>query len=992
MRTDANTRRDGVADDLFGRVDRYQNNAEALALRDYSRAARIQLDGGASRGAATRDMFQHMRDHLGVGDLVHIRVGAVRPGTTEGRYGHALLLQRLADSQFALFDPNNGAFLYSSRRDMESALRRYMDEAFGETGLQLRPDSLQFYGRPAPSVGMQITRPQSDAAPSQPLSEPPMDDMSARQQTADAYRRSADISNSLSVGTLAAAAGQRDALSGDIRGLAAYALQGITQGRSTNLTDITEDIRQRLADSGQRLQALSAIRELQYVNPNGLFESVPGYARRRGDFDVRSGEGLVSDLQQHFGSMHRDSDSRFGCPIDVATLNLGFRPQPAAEAGAARPPDEQPVVVQRLRASADFRADPYEVYDPQAGVFHYANFDAMAQAMREMFAAGYREQGGIDHVDTTYYANRAAPLAAAGVSDAPPAASPVANLSMSDIERRLGVIGSPSRATVRPDLPPPPLTVEPPAFVLRTELKRDTALIANPKPDGLFRPATMSPQDLKAHGGFDCESTRMTDINLALHDHDVAANPHVIDSAGYLGTFRNERTALERLPGDSGNGFIYYIAPSPNMVDVPGSLGAHARAASTGEVAAMGWIDYPQVRGWRVVEHGVPGQYVRNPDYRWDVYDQTRTSGAQPQLARLPVDSDAWREAPFKPFVSTDDEAVGAVRFKEDPNLTHALFYDAVWDKVRALNGLQSAGLDYRGPLRIHAYEAGDVTNTQIFIDQYNAVQIDTQRMPYTQKSGARHDFAMGNDGRFHLIGNYDKVLRVGHDGYVFLGDTPSDANSLNGVFEHDGHHLIHQEDMKFLTTGLSSYTPFVDMVNHGARSDWHLHTADGKEVMPPRVNAHSFRASSAGDAKQLYAFYNDPDSALPRNATRFVTKVPDNEYSGGFLGYVDKITPAQARGAEAWLRSHNAAWLFHDGFYATADEPGVLEVRKLGGTPVWRAEGLTSGWGEANFRTLSALSSSYNMPGETWQRVQGREARYDEALKALNRTATAGA
>jgi hypothetical protein len=534
------------------------------------------------------------------------------------------------------------------------------------------------------------------------------------------------------------------------------------------------------------------------------------------------------------------------------------------------------------------------------------------------------------------------------------------------------------------------MTVEPPAFALRSDLKRDTALVANPKPDGLFRPATTPPQELKAHGGFDCESTRIADINLALHDHDVAANPHVIDSAGYLGTFRNERTALDRLPGESGNGFIYYVAPTPNMVDVPASLGENARARSEGEVAAMGWIDYPQIRGWRVIEHGVPGKYVRNPEYRWDIYDQTRTSGAQPQLARFPVDSSAWREARFKPFVATGNQVGSTVRFNEDPNLTHALFYDAAWGKVRTMNSLQSAGLDYRGPLRMQAYQAGDVTNTQIYVDGQNAVQVDTMKAPYTQKPRARHDFAMGNDGRFHLIGSYDKVLLVDHDGYVFLGDTPSDANSLNGVFQHDGHHLIHQEDMKLLTTGKSSYTPFVDAVNHGARSGWHLHTANGTPVMPPQVNVHSFRGSSAGSAPLLYAFYNDPDSALPRNATRFVTKVPDNEYSGNFLDYVDKVTLTQARDAEAWLRSHNAAWLFRDGFYATADEAGVLEVRKLDGAPVWRAEGLRSDWGNANFRTLSALSSTYNMPSETWHEVKTRESRHDEALTELNRTTTA--
>ncbi|HVE10866.1 MAG TPA: enterotoxin A family protein [Paraburkholderia sp.] len=1001
MRTDASTRRNDIASDMFGRVDRFQNNAQALAVRDYATGLHVQLDGSATRGAVTRDMFRNMRDYLGVGDVVLIGVGAVNPGTNDGQYGHALLLQRSGNSQFVLFDPNNGAFAYSSRRDMEIALRRYLDEAFGETGLQMRPDSLQFYGLPSPPVGMQVTRPQSEVVLARQLREPPAPPARVVDPLTDAYQLSAETSNSLSAQTLSASAGQRDALSRAPGGLALYALQDIAQRRSGNLTDATEAVRQRLSERAQRPLSLNAIRDLQQQNPYGLVATVPGYVRRSGAIDMRSGESLVADLQQHFSSLHRDSDSRFGYPIDIATVNVRLPQQPPATDGAiataapatgiVRPPATQPIVVQRLRASSDYRADPYQIYDPQAGVFHYANFDAMAQAMRAMFDSGYSTRGGVDHADTTYYANTATLIAAAGVSEAAPVLPPVANMSMSEVERRLdGVTGSPSLTRPRPDLPPPPLTVEPPAFSLRVDLKRSATEPANPKPDGLFRPSRIPPHRLKEHGGFDCESTKVGDIDLALHDRDVAATPGVIDSAGYLGTFRNERAALARMPGDSGNGFIYYVAPTPNMVDVPGTLGKHARAASEGEVAAMGWIDYPQIRGWRVVEHGVPGKYVRNPDYRWDVYDQTRTSGAQPQLARFPVDSEAWREEPFKPFVSTHGAAPGTAQFNRDPNLTHALFYDAAWAKVRALNGLQAAGVDYRGPLRLQAYDEGDRSNTQIYVDGQNNVYVDTQRAPYSRSGDTKHDFALSDDGRFHVIGDYSKVLRVGHDGYLYLGDIPSDPNSLNGVFEHTGHHLIHQEDNKFLTTGVSSYTPFVDSVNRGARSDWHLHTADGKEVVPSRVNQHSFRASTAGSASQLYAFYCDPDSALPSNATRFVTKLPDNAHSGKFLDCVQAITPAEARAAAAWLSRQNAVWLFQDGFYATANDAGTLEVRKLDGTPVWRAEQLTSGWGEVKFTSLTALSSNYDVPGDTWHRIQGREERYARVLAELNRPAAA--
>jgi hypothetical protein len=326
--------------------------------------------------------------------------------------------------------------------------------------------------------------------------------------------------------------------------------------------------------------------------------------------------------------------------------------------------------------------------------------------------------------------------------------------------------------------------------------------------------------------------------------------------------------------------------------------------------------------------------------------------------------------------VSTGDKAGGAASFKNDPNLTHALFYDSAWAKVRGLNGRQDAGLDYRGPLRIQAYDEGNTSNTQIFIDGQKNVYVDTQRASYSKRDDTKHDFVLSDDGRFHVIGDYNKVLRVGSDGYVYLGDVPSDPNSLNGVFEHNGHNLIHQEDNKYLTTGLSSYTPFVDAVNRGARSDWHFHTADGKEVLTRDVNEHSFRSSTAGSAAQLYAFFCDPDSALPSNATRFVTKVPGNAYSGRFLDYVSKITSDEASKAATWLSRQNAAWLFKDGFYATVSDAGALEVRKLDGTPVWRTERLT------------ALSSNYEVPGDLWHRIEGREEQYARVLAELNRPA----
>jgi Heat-labile enterotoxin alpha chain len=470
----------------------------------------------------------------------------------------------------------------------------------------------------------------------------------------------------------------------------------------------------------------------------------------------------------------------------------------------------------------------------------------------------------------------------------------------------------------------------------------------------------------------------------------VRPNPHLIDSAGWLGTFRKEKTALSKLPGESGDGYVYYIAPTPNMVDVAASLGGHMHAPWDGEVAAMGWIDYPQIRGWRIVKDGVAGAYIPNPDYRWDVYDQTSTAGAQPQLSRFPVNDGIWREDGYSAYVSGGGRDGTALKFNEDPNVTHALFYDAAWEKVRELNRRQEAGLDYRGALRLHAYSSSNQSNTQIYVDPQGYVQVNTMYSSYATEKGTKHDFAFGDDGRFHLVGDYNKVLRVGSDGYVCLEAVPSDPASLNDVFEYDGKHLAHQEDMKYLTTGRSVYTPYVAEYEEGSRSEWHLRTPDGKDANLPRASEHTFRNLIAGSAQLLYKFYCDPDAALPSVDTRFVTQVPGNQFTGNFLRYVNRITAEEARDAADWLRKQNAAWLFNDGFYAISSGPDVMEVRKLDGTAVWRAEGVTvepNKVSPVKFVPLLPLSSDYRIPIQTTERIKAREERRTRVLSMLKRT-----
>lgn len=193
----------------------------------------------------------------------------------------------------------------------------------------------------------------------------------------------------------------------------------------------------------------------------------------------------------------------------------------------------------------------------------------------------------------------------------------------------------------------------------------------------------------------------------------------------------------------------------------------------------------------------------------------------------------------------------------------------------------------------------------------------------------------MGEDGRLHLANDYRKVLRVGNNGYAYVGSIPP-ANSNNGGLEYDGQHLIHLEDRKYLTVGRSVYTPFVMSYDAGERSAWQLTKPNGKRAVLPPVNEFTHWGKTGGRL-QLYRFEKDPDSALPPTAQQFVYAVPGIGYRGGFLGYASTIGPADVQRAAAWLGSHNAAWLFRDGLYLVAAGPATLEARTLDGVPRWR-------------------------------------------------------
>ncbi|MFC0399932.1 enterotoxin A family protein [Paraburkholderia rhizosphaerae] len=804
-----------------------------------------------------------------------------------------------------------------------------------------------------------------------------------------AYSTTADTSNGLSGDELSAAAGQRRVMANMCSGLVVYAIADIACGRTADLISATENLRQDLSDATRRRTTIRTIGELQEANQYAFVAPVANRLRHAGGSAIRSGAYLIDDLRRHFANAYFRDHAIRGYLNDFAEIGLTFRGN-ASDAGPhgngsdtdsdREVAEGHSIVVQRLRPSAHYEHDEYQVYDSNFGAFRYRDFAQMSAALRALFDTGYREFGGIDHADTTLFANLGSEqrVVLPGPALDAPRGSPVACLPLGSVERALGIGGSPAMTPPHAALPtsPAPPDIGPPRLPLypgHDELKRGLPLAADRKPYALFRPSSVRPETVKARGGFDSEQTKLRDIDMNLHDADLASRPHVTDSAGYLGTFRSERVALGRLP-ERGAHFIYYVAPAPNMIDVRASLGSGARAPGTGEVAAMGRIDMTQIRGWRMVENGVPGAFVTNPDYRWDVYDQTRIARAQPQLARFPVASDSWQQARFRQYVSGGGDA-NARRFKQDPNIAHAAFYDSAWQKIRELQMRQSMGVDYRGPMTLLAY-GGSRWRTHIFVDELRNVLADSAYTRFSARPGNRHEFTMGDDGRFHVAGDDRSVLRVGNDGYVYLGKVPDNPASLNGVFAYDGHHLIHQEDDKFLTIGKTVYTPFVTTEDYGSRSDWRLERPDRRRAAPPAANLHTYRGKDEGSGEQLHAFECDPDSALPDSADHFVTSVRGNAYRGDFSAYVDRITARDVRDAARALDAAQAAWLFRDGYYAIPDGAGGLEVRTLGGKAVWRsAQAFAAVKRGAQPDRPVRTAASYRIGNDTWQRIQRRES-----------------
>jgi hypothetical protein len=781
--------------------------------------------------------------------------------------------------------------------------------------------------------------------------------------------------NGLDYEHLSTLAGRPDVLADRCAGLTRYALEQISSGAASDLMGATQTIADQLANPRTRDNALHMTqfcqeRQKTLPDPAGYLE-IPGDNRL-------SPEQLTTSLRNGFASnlLGFQNGSLTNQQYDFADVSMHF------QSG-----DVHRILVQRMHASDDYSTDHYQLYDPNYGAHEYGNFDQMANDLSDYYRNGYRPYDAVTSAGTSFLLNGGA----RHISSVPSASFADA---LPDIEAQYGAVGGQPLVPAQAGLPREPDFNLPPtpddAWMNRhTELKRSSTpdlTDAELQPHALYRASTIAPDQLKKSGGFNTGEADLRDTNLNVHDFNVADGEP--DRGGYLATFRSQDAALaHRAPGNASQ-YLYDVAPSPNMVDVNTSLGSQARTPNDAEVAAMRRIDWTQIRGYREVKDGKASEYVPNPDYRWDVYDRTRIAGAQPQLANFPVGDAAWNDDTHRPFATARPfQGKDVYGPKQDPAESASEFYQRALSKVHYEADRQAQGLDYRGPLQLRSQASG--TSSHLYAFKPDGYIYSGLASSYGKD--AQDGFAYGDDGRFHLANDPNKVLRIDNKGYAYLGALPTDANSLNGVFERNGVYLKHKEDGKYLTDGGTDKTAYVSAIPQDHYSNWDALDHRGHPASLPGTSLYTYMNSGVGNHAELYQFEQDPDAALPQGATNFITRLAGAPAVDTSSALRDRLTQPASRDANAsssganagdiakTLSQNNAAWLLRDGYYATAVTPDRLEIRKLDGTPAWRAD-IDPQTGHATYSEMnqpspgSTETNYYRVPDSVWKRVSDQQ------------------
>ena len=959
MRADtrsANSRRE-----MFGRITSFQSGGAKLGLSRYAPQPPMTFASIRDRNYRI-DLFHHQTQNLlrHPNDIAYVQLSLESP-TDRRDYGHAILIQRGAGNHYTIFDPNNGAFEYANWGNTEQALNRYMATAFRthsslnelEGDYRVTPFKLQVYST-SPSDNRTPT-PVLGPRPGAAGNGPPIPECESL-----IYQRHAASSNGLSLDTLFPGGAARAGLRSPDESLATSALRAVADGRARSFGEYIGSLRSLRNDPDARQRFINTSNYIHEHFQSASTSVLADHIRHSGMHHVTTADDLLSELRTHFAEAYNSDSGPVALRNDFAVIDLALS---AEAAGTSRREPSRPVVVQRLNQNPDVARDHYALYDPNFGAYTYNNFEDLSAAIRGVYDGGYSAEGGVIGATTTWFA-REPDFAAAGVRRA--------DISLDIAERRAWSAPDVQLVTPRLDLPTAPPDSRPSIQTYvdgRLEFKRSADSTSTTDPWVLLRPSTDKPADVAKRGGFDAAVTPLRDVNLSLHNFDIATHEGETDSGGYLGTFETSAVAIARQRHQSENGYIYAIAPSPNMVNVNASLGAHTLGAENHEFAAMGHIDNTQILGWwetKDLKQGHLWHYHDNPAFRWDVYRRTWTAGAQPQLARFPIDSAAWHEPEYKRFSAPTQE----------PNLAQAEFYVDTRLKVHQLAARQSAGKDYPGPMTLQAY--GGNYPYILYADAGKNIWV-YKKTYASNRPNSTTQFVMGEDGRFHFANNYNKVLRVERDDSLSVGTIPKEAHNLNGVFRLSGSnpfHLVHEENLKYLTVGLSWATPFLTDYDAGERSRWKLTDQRGAEVTPPAVNKNSYLHSTTGTPEQLYEFNQNPDSLLPPGTIHFMTESWFEPFDGfNFLNYANVARSTGALHTTiSLLKSENAAWLFRDGFYAVPIGENQLEVRTLGGKPVWRAT-VNPETKLESYENLGPISSGFKISDDVWNDLRSRES-----------------
>ncbi|OAA47243.1 Heat Labile Enterotoxin Type Iib [Beauveria brongniartii RCEF 3172] len=205
-----------------------------------------------------------------------------------------------------------------------------------------------------------------------------------------------------------------------------------------------------------------------------------------------------------------------------------------------------------------------------------------------------------------------------------------------------------------------------------------------PLPKVVYRGELTAPETFRKLGGIPTEfDGPTTDKSYSLEVHHKGRGE--VHSA-YTSTTSSFGVAFGySLRNNAGDGWVYKIHPTPNMIDMDASDFPLFHSAED-ELSALGGVRWDQVEAWMAIPHDIIGtritekvvhrfrkeeafiakfpnmKWIKNEDYN-PRYDQFTISGGQPQLAGNAPNLDKYKEKTLEQwateFMNKNGEAVG---------------------------------------------------------------------------------------------------------------------------------------------------------------------------------------------------------------------------------------------------------------------------------------------------------------------------------------------